>query len=78
MLVEADSAWTLPQNVLKQLGFMRKLTAGGNVPSAEERLKPDLGCIAVRNFDDSDPEYSDLLKELNYAFRRFDVLPPRP
>ncbi len=74
-LIEADPAWSLPRNIKKQLEFIRDLTDGDNMPDADERQKPDVGCIAVRNFDDSNPEYSDLLKELNFAFRHYNVLP---
>lgn len=59
----------------RQLDFMKNATQGGRVPSQAERMRTDIGPIAVRNFDETYPDYAHLLKELDYAFRRFDQLP---
>jgi hypothetical protein len=59
----------------RQLDFMRTATSGGRVPPESERMKTDIGPIAVRNLEESYPDYARLLQELDYAFRRFDQLP---
>lgn len=59
----------------RQLAFMRTATQGGRVPPESERMKTDIGPIAVRNLEESYPDYARLLQELDYAFRRFDRLP---
>ena len=60
--------------VRKQLAFMKQATTDDAEPSADDREKTDLGPLAVRNFDDSYPDYATLLKALDYAFRRYDRL----
>ena len=70
-----DPSWTLPAEIQRQLEFMRACTDDTRVPTDEERTSTDVGPVAVRNFEDSDEAYADLLKELDYAFRRFDALP---
>lgn len=69
------SAFPVFELVRKQLDFMRQSTADGAEPSEADRQRTDLGPVAVRNFDDSYPDYATLLKALDYAFRRYDRLP---
>ena len=45
------------------------------MPSDDEKARVDVGPIAVKNFEDSDEEYADWLKELDYAFHRLEQLP---
>ena len=50
--------------------------AENRAPSAEDLNRLNLGVIAVRTLEDTDPEYAALLSELEYAFRRLKTLPP--
>jgi hypothetical protein len=69
-----DSSWSLLKNVRRQLEYMQSCVAGGRSPTADEASKVDVGPLAVRNFDDTQPEYAKWLMELDYAFRHWDRL----
>jgi hypothetical protein len=73
-LTETCRTFTLLQVIGAQLDFMRSLTIADGPISEQDRNRVDVGVIAVRNFEDSDPEFADWLKELNYAFRRWENL----
>lgn len=73
--LRGSSGFKLLDTVLAQLEHMRTSTEEGREPTDEERGATDVGPIAVRNFEDSHPDYAKLLKELDYAFRNFDKLP---
>jgi hypothetical protein len=73
--LRASSGFKLLDTVLAQLEHMRASTEEGREPTEEERGATDVGPIAVRNFDETHPDYAKLLKELDYAFRNFDKLP---
>lgn len=74
-IAKLDPSWDLPQVVRAQLEFMKKATQGNRIPTPDDKDKVDVGPIAVKNFEESDEEYADWLKELDYAFRRFELLP---
>ena len=70
-----DPTWSMTNTIQAQLDFMESCVANGRSPTPEEASRISLGVIAVRNLDDSYPEYSSLLKKLSYAFKRWDKLP---
>lgn len=63
------------KSILAQLEFMAKSQTEGHVPTFEEREKINIGVIAMRTLEDSDPDYAKLLSELDYAFSRWESLP---
>jgi hypothetical protein len=73
--LRASSGFKLLDTVLAQLEHMRASTEEGREPTDEERGATDVGPIAVRNFDETHPDYAKLLKELDYAFRNYGKLP---
>jgi hypothetical protein len=54
---------------------MQGALIGGRLPSEEEKAKVTVGPLAVRNLDETDWELSRVLQELDYAFRRYELLP---
>lgn len=62
-----DPTWSMTNTIQAQLDFMESCVANGRSPTPEEASRISLGVIAVRNLDDSYPEYSSLLKKLSYA-----------
>lgn len=74
-IADADPLWELPKRIRAQIDFLANAVKGGRVPTAEEKSQIELGPIAVRNFEEGDPHYADLLKELDYAFSRWEELP---
>ena len=67
--------YTVPRSVRAQLDFMLKCVKDGRAPTREEKDRVQIGPIAVREFEESDPPYATLLKELDYAFSRWEELP---
>lgn len=63
------------ESILAQLEFMARSIAEGRPPSAADLDRINIGVIAVRTLEDSDPGYASLLSELDYAFRRWQDLP---
>jgi hypothetical protein len=75
-VLRVDPSWSLALSVAHRLDSMELAVAAGRTPTQEERdYGKMLGVIAVRNFDDSDAQYSHLLKELSYAFEFWDDIP---
>lgn len=64
------------KSILAQLEFIDRSFTGKRPPSPEDLNRINLGVIAVRTLEDTDPEYATLLSELEYAFRRLETLPP--
>lgn len=64
--------------ITAQLDHMARTTAEGRVPTDDERTGTNLGPLAVRNFEETDPELADALEELDYTFRRYLLLPEGP
>jgi hypothetical protein len=71
----ADPGFGVFAEVRRQLAHMQQCVAGGRVPTDDEKALVDVGPLAVRNFEESDEEYASWLKELDYAFRRWQDLP---
>jgi hypothetical protein len=74
-LQQLDRGWALLKQVRAQLEFMQSCTADGRSPTAEEAKRIDVGPLAVRNFEDSQPDYANWLMGLDYGFSRWDSLP---
>ncbi len=72
------SHWALLRDIQAQLAFMAQTTADGRIPNADERGRTTVGPIAARNLEEMDPIYADQLEELDYAFRRYHLLPAGP
>lgn len=60
--------------VAAQLEHMARTTAEGRLPDEQERGLTDLGPLAARNLEMSDPAYADQLEELDYTFHRYPQL----
>jgi len=63
------------KSILAQLEFMARCVAENRAPSAADLERINVGVIAVRTLEDTEPEYASLLSELEYAFRRLSALP---
>lgn len=72
------SRWALLRGIQAQLAFMAQTTADGRIANADERTRTTVGPIAARNLEDMDPAYADQLEELDYTFRRYNLLPAGP
>lgn len=68
-LIQSAPNWDLPQLIKKQLDFMEQCTKGNRSPTPQEADRITIGPIAVKNLEESDPEYATWLKELDYGFR---------
>ncbi len=73
-LAKLGPSFPLPSMIRPQLDFISQFLRGDRDPSPEERARVNIGLVAVRNFDDSDPEYSAWLKALNYAFKYWEQI----
>lgn len=73
-LAALDPTFRLPAMIRPQLDFISQFLKENRVPAAEERARVNIGVLAVRNFDDTDPEYANWLKALNYAFKNWEQL----
>jgi hypothetical protein len=62
--------------IRRQLEFMQSATKDGRLPLPEEQARIDIGPRAVRNLEETDWELARILEELDYAFRRYELLPP--
>ena len=69
-----DPSWSLLKQVRTQLEFMQKCTENGRAPTPEEADRVTVGPIAVKNFDDTQPEYASWLMELDSGFCSWDEL----
>lgn len=65
-------------SIAAQLDHMARTTAAGRIPSEEERTGINLGPLALRELEPTDPDLADLLIELDYTFRRYPLLPEGP
>ncbi len=71
-----DPSFSVAKVMKRQLEFMQTATKGGRTPTPDEKEKIDIGPLSVRNFEETDWEFARQLQELDYAFRRFEQLPP--
>jgi hypothetical protein len=69
-----DPSFSLFQIIRAQLEFMRAKATAGVAPSPADRDRVDVGVRAVRELEESDPEYAKWLVNLNYAFRHWETL----
>jgi len=69
-----DPSWSLLASIRVQLEFMKHCISSQQAPTPTERSRINLGVIAVRNLIESDEEYANWLMELDYAFKRWDLL----
>jgi hypothetical protein len=72
--VAAEPNDPFQKSILAQLEFMARSVAENRPASANELEKLNLGVIAVRTLEDTEPEYASTLSELEYAFRRWATL----
>jgi hypothetical protein len=63
------------ESILAQLEFMARCAAENRVPPVSDLDRINVGVIAVRTLEDTEPEYASQLSELDYAFRRWQTLP---
>ena len=70
-----DPSWSFTQSIARQLDFMESCVADGRTPTTDERKRTTLGLMAIRNLEESYPEYSTILQEVEYAFEFWDELP---
>lgn len=66
-IVEA-TGWNLALSIKKQLDFMASCLGAGRRPTDDEAARINIGQLAIRNLEESDPQYADWLLELSYAF----------
>jgi hypothetical protein len=66
----AGSEHSMFSSIRNQLRFMRDTIAAGKSASIEDKNRLTLHVIAVREFDDTDPEYSDALTNAAYLFKQ--------
>jgi hypothetical protein len=71
---EALPDFGLMISIERQLEFMAECVDSGSPPTDEEAASVNIGLIAVRELDDTDPKLSDMLKVLDYSFKRWDRL----
>ena len=71
-LAGLDPSYKLPAMIQPQLDFIGQFLRERVPPTATERERVTLGVLAVRNFEDTDPEYAKWLKALNYAFNHWE------
>lgn len=71
-VLDEVSAQTTDPRIGAQLEWMAATTADGATPAEDDRLRVDVGPLAARELERN--EYSKLLKELDYSFRRYDAL----
>ena len=71
-MVRQHPSFQLALMIQPQLTFIAQFLNGDRVPTPQERARVNIGVIAVRNFEDTDPEYADWLEALNYAFDHWE------
>ena len=67
-------SFDLPRIIRPQLDFISQFLKEDRVPASEESARINIGVLAIRNFDESDPEYANRLKALDYAFKNWEQL----
>lgn len=53
-----------------QVEFIRGILANGKIPNQKEKDFVDIALMSVKELDVSDPDFSDVLCELSYQFKR--------
>lgn len=57
-------------SIRTQLAFMHDTVAAGRAPTVDDKNRLTLGVIAVREFEDNDPDYCNALTEAVYQFKK--------
>lgn len=57
-------------HALAQINFIGKILTEGRTPTQQERDFIDIGLMAIKELDDTEPEFSDALCELSYQFKK--------
>src|SRR6185369_3667949 len=65
----AGSTHSMYSSIRNQLRFMKETIAAGKSASIEDKNRLTLHVIAVREFEDSDPDYCDALTNAAYLFK---------
>jgi hypothetical protein len=73
--VTGSSGYEVSGAIAQQLENMQSAIIEGRMPTEDEKAKITVGPLAVRNLDETDWELSRVLQELDYAFRRYELLP---
>ena len=61
-------------SVRRQLELMSQYVKAERTPPAEAQDSVNVGLLAVREFQDTDPQYSGWLIDLDYWFKRWTLL----
>ncbi len=60
----------------EQLDFIKKILIDEKrAPTMSEINSTSVGMIAIKNFNDDMPAYSEMLKEVNYVFYEYSKIP---
>jgi len=70
----ADPDNSFQKSILAQLEFMARCVTENRVPTLSDLDRINVGVIAVRTLEDTEPVYASQLSELDYAFRRWQTL----
>jgi hypothetical protein len=57
-------------HALAQIDFIKRVLMQGRAPTQEERDFIDIGLMAIKELDDTEPEFSGVLCELSYQFKK--------
>ena len=66
--------WDVMRSIKRQLEFMKNIVERGS-PSPEDVSRITVGLLAIRNLDDSSPEFASWLVELEGGFRHWSSMP---
>lgn len=74
-LAEEEPGSKLPPLVAPQLEFIAEHLEQSSPPPYADRRRINIGLVAVRNFEDADPEYARWLKVLDYSVQHWEQIP---
>ncbi len=66
--IVAATGWDIAVSIKAQLDFIANCVNTNTRPTEEEASRINIGQLAMRNLEESDPQYADWLMELSYAF----------
>lgn len=72
--LEKNPNWSIPDSICAQLRFIDSFLSNNLVPTIGERESVILGIQASKEVELFDQPLAYLLSEINYAFRRWDLL----
>jgi hypothetical protein len=61
-------------SVREQLSFMARCVQRDEPPADQDLQRINVGLLAVRELQETDPEFADWLMDLDYAFKRWPEL----